>query len=291
MKAVLWSLGLLYKVHKVVPSASQKVLSVMLAASQKVSSVVLEASCKVLSVALAVLLSSEWQWNVKTNACSWFPLWVLGLDYKMHIAWTRFSLLWVKDSAWSQGIVATSVIDNATAVICCELLLYEWHRILSVVVSVTSLAMLQNTSSCQVLCITLLGISPENANSYQSMGNVGTVVFSKSWTSCGFCCCVMGTAVQDCWNVSVWSTVHPWVWLINNLWVSDDAIVFFVCMRMYECCVSIDAVASLWTCMCKSAVFQVMLLAPVWKLVCMNVVFQNQMVKVTMVSNFRLRFC
>ena len=136
-----------------------------------------------------------------------------------------------------QCLIATSVIDNATAVICCELLLYEWHRILSVVVSVTSLAMLQNTSSCQVLWITLLGISPENANSYQSMGNVGTVVFSKSWTSCGFCCYVIGTAVQDCWNVSVWSTVHPWVWLINNLWVSNDAIVFFVCMRMYECCV------------------------------------------------------
>ena len=58
MKAILLSLVLFYKVHKVVPSASQKVLSVVLAASQKVLSVVLEASCKVLSVALAVLLSS-----------------------------------------------------------------------------------------------------------------------------------------------------------------------------------------------------------------------------------------
>ena len=129
----------------------------------------------------------------------------------------------------------------------------RWHRILSVVVSVTSLAMLQNTSSCQVLWITLLGISPENANSYQSMGNVGTVVFSKSWTSCGFCCYVIGTAVQDCWNVSVWSTVHPWVWLINNLWVSNDAIVFFVCMRMYECvclCVCVSVCVCVCACVC-----------------------------------------
>ena len=153
MKAILWSSVLLYNVHRVVPSTSQKVLSVVLEASQKVFNVVLEATqkvfsvvleascnCKVLHVALAVPLSSEWQWNVKTDTCSWFPLWVLGLDYKMHIAWTRFSLLGVKDSAWSQGIVATSVVDNATAVICCELLLCEWHRILSVVVSVTSLA-------------------------------------------------------------------------------------------------------------------------------------------------------
>ena len=86
MKAILLSLVLFYKVHKVVPSASQKVLSVVLAASQKVLSVMLEASCKVLSVALAVLLSSPDRPNRPDRPDS-------GMSKLMHVPGSRCECL------------------------------------------------------------------------------------------------------------------------------------------------------------------------------------------------------